>query len=70
MTPEEIKRFIGQQVQLQLTPQSGMGPSLKGRIAGTVDAADGLVLFVQPEGTAPETRVSVHYHWVAGISAA
>lgn len=70
MTPEEIKRYVGQRVQLQLTPQSGMGPSLKGRIAGTVDAADGLVLFVQPEGAAPDTRVSVHYHHVTSIAPA
>lgn len=69
MSPEDVKRYVGQRVELEISPRSGMSSPVRGRLAGTVDAADGLVLFVQPEAGAPEERLSIHHHYVTGIRA-
>lgn len=70
MTPQEISRHIGQRVTLQLSPQAPGAPTVTGRLVGTLDAADGLVVTLEPEGTAPGTRLTVHYHHIVALTPA
>ena len=70
MTPEEIKRHVGKKVTLGLAPESPGGPSITGRLIGTIDAADGLVVQMEPEGSTPGTRLTVHYHHIVTLTPA
>ncbi len=38
-----------------------------GRVLGVLDAADGLVVTVQPDGAPPGTRQTYHYHYIVAI---
>ncbi|MBI1884825.1 MAG: hypothetical protein HYS09_00650 [Chloroflexi bacterium] len=69
VTPAEVQQYVGKRVTLRLRPDAPAGPALTGRLVGTIDAADGLVLFLEPDER-PGTRVSCHYHYVAEISPA
>lgn len=69
VTRDEIARYVGQQVTLQLTPDAPGAPTARGRLVGTLDAADGVVLFLEPEGSAGR-RISYHAHYVIGIAPA
>ena len=63
----EAQRFRdlkGEHVVLDLTPAGGSG-SLTGRIVGTLEAADGLVVILERDGDA--RRVSVNYQHVAEV---
>ncbi len=64
--PQEIKSFVGRKVRLELSPGSPLGESLVGTLVGTIDAADGLVAVLEPEGR-PGARVSCHYHYIRAI---
>jgi hypothetical protein len=64
-TVDEIRALQGADVTLRLVPQAG-GELVEGRLVGTLDAADGLVVVVQPKG-APERRFSCNYQHVASI---
>ena len=70
MKPDEILRYVGQRVVLTLSPQATGGPTVTGRIAGTISAADGLVVTVEPDGAIPAPRVTYHYHYIVSIAAA
>ncbi len=65
-TPQEIKSYIGRKVRLELSPGSPLGEELAGTLVGTIDAADGLVAMLEPEGR-PGTRISCHYHYIGSI---
>lgn len=52
---------------LRLTPQAGGASVVKGRLVGTMDAADGLVAFLEPAGAKQGTQVSYHYHYISAI---
>ncbi|HEY7675643.1 MAG TPA: hypothetical protein VIG69_01125 [Candidatus Methylomirabilis sp.] len=67
MTKEEIRRQVGNRVTLKLTPQASGGPSLTGRLVGLLDAVDGLVLTVVPEGS-PTSPRTIHYHHIETIT--
>ena len=58
---DDLRRFTGQRVALELTPAGG-GGTVKGLIVGTLDAADGLVVIVKPDGQTG--RVSLNYQHV------
>lgn len=64
MTPEEIKRHVGKRVTLTLLPEAHGRSTVSGRLVGTLDAADGLVVQIEPEGSAPGARLTVHYHHI------
>ncbi len=66
MTNQEIKQAVGKRVRLDLTPQAIGGPTRVGRIVGTLDAADGLVVTFAPED-APSTHVTYHAHYIQAI---
>lgn len=64
-TVEEIQALNGADVAVQLTPSAG-GQSVEGRVVGTLDAADGLVVFIEPSGE-PGGRLSYNYQHIATI---
>ncbi len=70
MTRDEVRKFVGQRVTLKLAPQAPGAPSLTGRIEGALDAADGLVVTVAPDGAPPGTTRTIHYHYIEAISPA
>jgi len=62
-----LKVLVGQRVVLDLTSAAD-GALVRGKLLGTIDAADGLVLIVEPD-EAPGTRRSVHSHHVTNARA-
>jgi hypothetical protein len=64
-TVEEIQALNGFDVAVRLTPGAG-GQSVEGRVVGTLDAADGLVVFIEPAGE-PGKRLSYNYQHIATI---
>ena len=65
MTSDELKGLVGRRVVLDLLPASGER-EVTGRVLGTVDSADGLVLVLEPERI-PGARRSVHSHHVRSV---
>ena len=66
MTNQEIKQAVGKRVKLDLTPQAAGGPSRTGRIVGTLDALDGMVVTFAPED-APGSQVTYHAHYIQAV---
>ncbi len=66
MTNQEIKAAVGKRVRLELTPQASGGPTRTGRIVGTLDAADGLVVTFAPDD-APGSHVTYHAHYIRAV---
>lgn len=66
MTNQEIKQAVGKKIRLDLTPQAVGGPTRTGRIVGTLDAADGLVVTFAPDD-APGSHVTYHAHHIRAI---
>jgi len=62
-----LKVLAGQRVVLDLTSAAD-GALARGKLLGTIDAADGLVLIVEPD-EAPGTRRSVQSHHVTNARA-
>lgn len=62
-TADDLRALKGETVTLQLTPAGG-GGQVEGRLVGTLDAADGLVIIVEP---AVGGRVSLNYQHVAEL---
>ena len=66
--PQEIKQYVGQKVRVELLPQAHQGSMVTGRLIGTLDAADGLVVHIEPEGSKPGTSPTVHYHHILSLT--
>jgi hypothetical protein len=64
-TADEVRALQGRQVRLRLAPDAG-GETVEGRLVGTLDADDGLVVVVEPAG-APEKRSSWNYQHIAAL---
>jgi hypothetical protein len=64
-TVEEIQALHGADVAVRLTPSAG-GHAVEGRVVGTLDAADGLVVFIEPTSE-PGGRLSYNYQHIATI---
>jgi hypothetical protein len=64
-TAEEIRSLEGAQVAVRLTPAAG-SQALEGRVVGTLDSADGLVVFIEPSDR-PGGHVSYNYQHIATI---
>ena len=64
-TVEEVRSLTGQQVLLRLVPEAG-GETVEGRLAGTLEAADGLVVVVEREGSGGR-RFSCNYQHIAEL---
>ncbi|OLE76277.1 MAG: hypothetical protein E6I40_08290 [Chloroflexi bacterium] len=67
MTADELKALVGRRVALELAPASGER-EIQGRVLGTIDASDGLVLVLEPERI-PGMRRTVHSHHVRSARA-
>ena len=50
-------------------PGAPGGPTITGRVLGVLDALDGAVVTVEPDG-APGTRQTIHYHHIVAIAPA
>ena len=70
VSPPEVKRYVGQRVALSLAPEAPGAPTVRGLLVGTIDAADGLVVILEPEGSPSGTRMTCHYHHILEISPA
>jgi len=66
-TADEIRRLVGKRAALQLAPEAAGVPTTTGRIVGVLEAADGLVVTVEPDGAPPGTRQTYHYHHIVAI---
>jgi hypothetical protein len=66
-TSDSLKTLVGKRVVLDLTPAADSAIA-RGKLLGTIDAADGLVLIVEPD-EAPGTRRSIHSHHVKNARA-
>jgi hypothetical protein len=62
-TADEVRDLTGQKVLLRLVPEAG-GETVEGRLAGTLEAADGLVVVIEPEGSSGR-RFSCNYQHIA-----
>lgn len=67
MKPEEIRPQVGKRVTLTLAAGALGGPTVTGRLVGTTEAADGLVIHVEPDGSEPGTRLTIHYQHVVTL---
>ena len=66
MTNQEIKQAVGKRVRLDLMPQAVGGPTRMGRIVGILEAADGMVVTLEPED-APGSHVTYHAHHIKTV---
>jgi hypothetical protein len=64
---DDIRGLKGQIVTLQLLPDAPGAPVVTGRLLGTIEAADGLVVTVEPNG-APGKRLTVHDHHIVSAT--
>jgi hypothetical protein len=64
-TIESIQALTGADVAVRLAAGAG-GEEVRGRVVGTLDAADGMVVFIEPEGQ-PGARLSYNYQHIASI---
>jgi hypothetical protein len=69
MNLDEIRGLKGQVVTFRLVPNAPGAPIVTGRVLGMIEAADGLVVTVEPSGT-PGKRVTVHHHHIASATPA
>ncbi len=67
LTAEEIRKLKGQWVRLQLAPDAPGGPVVTGRVMGIVEAADGFLLTVEPDGRLGR-RLTVHHHHILALT--
>ena len=65
-TNQELKQAVGKQVRLDLAPQAIGGPTRTGRIVGILEAADGMVVTLEPD-EAPGSHVTYHAHHIKAI---
>lgn len=66
---DDIRGLKGKIVTFQLHPNAPGAPSVTGRILGMIEAADGLVLTVEPNG-APGKRLTVHEQHIVSTAPA
>jgi hypothetical protein len=66
---DDIRGLKGQIVTLRLLPDAPGAPAVTGRVLGTIEAADGLVVTVEPYG-APGKRLTVHEHHIVSATPA
>jgi hypothetical protein len=66
---DEIRGLKGKVVRFQLLPDAPGAPFVTGRVLGTIEAADGLVVTVEPNG-APGKRLTMHQHHIVSATPA
>jgi hypothetical protein len=68
-TPDNIRGLKGQIVTVRLLPDAPGAPVVTGRVLGTIEAADGFLVTVEPI-SAPGKRVTVHQHHIVSATPA
>src|SRR6202022_2794975 len=66
---KDIRGLKGQIVTLQLLPDAPGAPVVTGRVLGTIEAADGLMVTIEPSG-APGKRLTVPEHHIVSATPA
>jgi hypothetical protein len=66
---EDIRGLKGKIVTFRLAPDAPGAPAVTGRVLGTLDAADGLGVTVEPSG-APGKRLTMHEHHIVSATPA
>ena len=66
---DDIRGLKGKIVAFQLLPGAPGAPSVTGRVLGTIEAADGLVVTIEPSG-APGKRLTMHQHHIVSATPA
>jgi hypothetical protein len=66
---DDIRGLKGQLVTLQLLPDAPGAPRVTGRVLGMIEAADGVVLTLEPMD-APGKRLTVHHHHIVSATPA
>jgi len=66
---DDIRGLRGKVVRFELLPDAPGAPSVTGRVLGTIEAADGLVVTVEPNG-APGKRLTMHQHHILSATPA
>ena len=69
MNLDELRGLKGQSVTFRLVPDAPGAPVVTGRVLGMIEAADGLVLTVEPKG-APGKRLTIHHQHIASATPA
>ena len=69
MNAEDFRGLKGKTMTFRLLPGAPGGPVVTGRVLGTIEAADGLVVTVEPKD-APGKRLTVHYQHIASATPA
>ena len=69
-TRAELQALVGKRVTLELSPHASAGPRVTGLLLGVIEAADGLVVSIRPDGAAPDTRATFHYHHITAAKPA
>ena len=69
MNLEEIRRLKGKVVTFHLLPDAPGAPVVTGRVLGMIEAADGLVVTIEPNG-APGKRLTVHHQHITSATPA
>lgn len=63
---QELKQVVGKRVRLDLSSQASGGPTRRGRIVGILEAADGMVVTLDPDD-APGRHVTYHAHYIKAV---
>ena len=66
---DDIRGLKGTIVRFALTRDAPGAPSVTGRVVGTLEALDGLVVTVEPNG-APGKRLTLHEHHIVSATPA
>jgi len=66
---DDIRGLKGKVVRFELLPDAPGAPSVTGWVLGTIEAADGLVVTVEPNG-APGKRLTMHQHHILSATPA
>jgi len=66
---EDIRGLKGKVVIFELLPDAPGAPSVTGRVLGTIEAADGLVVTVEPNGALGK-RLTMHQHHIVSATPA
>jgi hypothetical protein len=67
MNLDEIRGLKGRVATFRLLPDAPGAPVVTGRVLGTIEAADGLVVTIEPTDS-PGKRVTVHHQHIASAT--
>ncbi|MDQ6741513.1 MAG: hypothetical protein M3Z97_01195 [Candidatus Dormibacteraeota bacterium] len=62
-TADEVRNLAGREIVLRTVPEAG-GETVEGRLVGTLEAADGLVVVIERDGSSGR-RFTCNYQHIA-----